>query len=160
MIARALIEGLLYSVVLGIYITVSQLFNARLWLTDYPKAIQEKVPSQSKKEKSLKIIIGIPFLLFMLGYPVYSTVLLKEALTGEYMFLKGFLNTFIISFSFVIFDLVILDWLIFCRINPGFLVIPGSEGMNEYKDYRFHLRGLVVGGLLCVLLSLITTVVL
>ena len=113
MITSALIEGLLYSVVLATYITVSQLFNARLWLTDYPKAIQENVPPQSRKEKLIKIIIGIPFLLFMLGYPVYSTMSLKKALVGEYSLFKGFLNTFIISFSFVIFDLLILDWLIF-----------------------------------------------
>ncbi len=38
-----------------------------------------------------------------------------------------------------------MDWLIFCTITPKFLIIPGSEGAKEYKDYAFHLRGIFIG---------------
>lgn len=35
-------------------------------------------------------------------------------------------------------DLLILDWLIFVTIQPDFIVIPGTEGLAGYKDYWFH----------------------
>jgi hypothetical protein len=37
-------------------------------------------------------------------------------------------------------DLIVFDWLVFCTIQPRFAVLPGTEGMPEYRDYRFHLE--------------------
>jgi hypothetical protein len=57
-------------------------------------------------------------------------------------------------FVFNLFDLLVLDWLFFCTIQPRAMLLPGTEGMAGYRDYRFHfigfLRGLgfcLVGGL-------------
>ena len=62
-------------------------------------------------------------------------------------------------------DLVILDWLIFVTIQPSFIVIPGTEGMAGYKDYWFHFEvsflgltqwvSVLVGGLVLAGLSMI-----
>lgn len=41
-----------------------------------------------------------------------------------------------------------MDWLIFCTITPRFLVIPDTEGNPGYKNYKFHLNGLVGKGLI------------
>lgn len=158
MIGNAILEGLVYSVVLGAIVTISQLFNARLWINDYPKAIQNIVPKRTKKEIIEKLSIGIPFILIMFGYPIYSTIVLKETMSTDYTFMAGFLNTFIICSTFNVFDLVVLDWLIFCYINPKYLVLEGTEGLKEYKDYGFHLRAAFKGFLFTVIISGITAV--
>ncbi|SCC37367.1 Uncharacterized protein BC05F1_03095 [Bacillus wiedmannii] len=46
---------------------------------------------------------------------------------------------------FNLVDLFIIDWLIFCWITPEFVVIPSTEGMKGYKNYKFHLRGAIIG---------------
>jgi hypothetical protein len=63
---------------------------------------------------------------------------------------------------FNIFDLLVLDWFFFCTVQPRLMVLPGTEGMPGYRDYRFHfigfLKGLVfcaVGGLIIALLWLV-----
>jgi len=48
-----------------------------------------------------------------------------------------------------------LDWLLFCTITPGFVVIPGSEGMEEYKDYWFHFRGFLKGTIFSIAAGLV-----
>ena len=49
---------------------------------------------------------------------------------------------------FFLFDLFVLDILIFCTWTPRFLVIPGTEGMPGYKDWRMHVRAHMTTGLL------------
>ncbi len=36
----------------------------------------------------------------------------------------------------------------FCTWTPGFPVIPGTEGMAGYKDWRMHVKGHMTTGLL------------
>ena len=43
------------------------------------------------------------------------------------------------------FDLIVLDWLFFCTIQPRQMVLPGTEGMPGYRDYRFHFIGFLKG---------------
>ncbi|MDH3734751.1 MAG: hypothetical protein OEU54_14585 [Gemmatimonadota bacterium] len=46
---------------------------------------------------------------------------------------------------FNLVDLLILDWLILVRIQPGFVVLPGTEGLAGYDDYRFHGHAFLIG---------------
>ncbi len=55
---------------------------------------------------------------------------------------------------FNLFDLVVLDWLVFMRLRPLRVVIPGTEGMAGNDDFRFHLRGFLKGTLGISVLSL------
>jgi hypothetical protein len=72
----------------------------------------------------------------------------------------AFLNAFALIFSGWFFDLTILDWLLFVKVTPSFVVLPGTEGMAGYDDYGFHLREhmralpfLAVGALVIALLT-------
>jgi len=76
--------------------------------------------------------------------------------------LPAFAFSGITLFVFNIFDLIILDWLFFCTVQPRSMVLPGTEGMAGYRDYRFHfigfLKGLgfsAVGGLLIAVLWMV-----
>jgi hypothetical protein len=61
----------------------------------------------------------------------------------------GFWSAFVFSgitlLVFNLFDLIILDWLFFCTIQPRAMVLPGTEGMVAYRDYRFHFIGFLKG---------------
>jgi len=46
---------------------------------------------------------------------------------------------------FNVFDLLVLDWLLFCTIQPRFMALPGTEGMAAYGDYGFHAVGFLKG---------------
>ena len=40
-------------------------------------------------------------------------------------------------------------------ITPRFVVIPGTEGMEAYKDYAYHFRASMVGTILSVAAGLV-----
>ena len=40
-------------------------------------------------------------------------------------------------------DAIVLDCLWFCHCKK--VIIPGTEGMKEYKDYLFHIKGSLKG---------------
>jgi hypothetical protein len=60
-------------------------------------------------------------------------------------FLPALLFSGIVLLVFNTFDLIILDWLIFCTIRPRAMVLPGTEGLTGYRDYRFHFIGFLKG---------------
>jgi hypothetical protein len=46
---------------------------------------------------------------------------------------------------FNVVDLAVLDWLVFARLRPRFLVLPGTEGLPGYGDYGFYFKGFLTG---------------
>jgi hypothetical protein len=119
--------------------------NPRIFLHDYPAKIQERVPQKTKVEKRLTYVFGIPFMLLLLLGTFFSTLSLKRQENVQFWAL--WMNAAGVVFIFNLVDWLILDWLIFCTLTPRFMVIPGSEGMAEYKDYGFHFRGFMHGTL-------------
>jgi len=67
------------------------------------------------------------------------------------------IHTFGVAFSFNLVDWIILDWLLFCTIQPKFMIIPGSEGMPGYKNYFIHFRGFLIGSVISLFGALIIT---
>ncbi len=53
--------------------------------------------------------------------------------------------------TFNVYDLVVLDWLVFVCWRPAAIVLPGTEGRPDYGDLRFHVDALVKGIALCLL---------
>ena len=157
MLTGWLLEGLIYALVLGFMMTVSQLIHARIWLSDYPKSIQDAVPPLSQREKMAKRLLGIPFMFVMVGYPIFSSFILRAAMGGAYNLWIGFAHMLVIFNTFNLFDLLVLDWLIFCFITPKYIVIDGTKGLAAYKDYGFHAKGALKGfGMSIVFAALVT----
>ncbi len=116
--------------------------------------MRRKVPTQTKREKVAGGVVGLPWLLFVLGAPVLSTYSLKASLGAEIPFLIAFLNPLVLWQLFNLSEGLILDWLIVSRITPGFVIIPGSAAA-DYRDMSHHYRGHVRAGFAMVFLSLI-----
>ena len=143
MIAEHLIKhGLFYSLmVTGSLFLMMVTLSPRVWgYSDYSQEIKNKVPPQTTKEKRQALIIAVPWLIFVLGFPIYSTMLLKSKLSNEIPIFTAFLNLFLMYLLVTIGDLVILDWLIISKITPGFVIIPGTE-KEDYKDLSHHYKG-------------------
>jgi hypothetical protein len=60
-------------------------------------------------------------------------------------FLTALVFSAAVLLVFNIYDLLILDWLLFCTIQPRAMILPGTEGMAGYRDYRFHFTGFLKG---------------
>jgi hypothetical protein len=146
--------GLVLSVALSAVIVGTLYANPRLLLRSYPPAIKRRAGAQTASERKKTAIVGVFFLLLLIGIPAVSTRMLERAQGGDIAFSDAFLNAFGIMTFFNAVDWLVIDWLLFCALTPKFLVIEGTEGMAEYKDYRFHFRGFVVGTALAAAASL------
>jgi hypothetical protein len=137
------VDGAVLSLFVSLWILFALWINPRIFLHDYPAKIQEMVPPKTKTERQLTYVFGVPLMLMLLLGPFLSTLSLKTY--GEAQYWAFWLNAAGVLWVFNIVDWLILDWLIFCTLTPRFIIIPGSEGMAEYKDYSFHFRGFLKG---------------
>ena len=120
-----------------------------------PKIIQrvEELPqykdSIKQKEKShiTKKIFGLFFFVFILSFIAYES--------GCKDFQSVFVHVFTLFFVVNMYDLIVLDWGIFCHSQK--LRIPGTEDMDkEYKDYLFHVKGACIGMILGLIVALLS----
>jgi hypothetical protein len=141
-ISHVLAHGLLYAGIVTGYLFVMMIATSpRVWgYTDYPQTIKDKVAPQTKPEKLLARIVALPWFIFVVGFPIFSTYALKSKLGHEISFWVAFLNLLVLFLLATVGDLVILDWLIISRITPKFVVIPGTV-REDYKDFSHHYKG-------------------
>lgn len=138
---RLLADGLWIAGLFSVFVVGTLRLDRTWWLGDYPPDIREAVGEPSprvslvwSKILGLLALAGLIFLFFRSasGY-------LDEATNPTYL---GVLLHCVLLFQFVnLWDVVVLDWLLFVTIQPKWIVFPGTEGMAGYKDYGFHFRG-------------------
>jgi hypothetical protein len=152
---RILRDGTIFSLAGSLYLLALLWHNPRLVLNegDYPPDVLAAAPPKTDDEQRQAIVWGIPFLLWSFAFPLASARSLKRDLGGQVSFRELFLHVFGVLNVFNLTDLIVLDWLVFCTLTPGFLVIPGTEGLAGYKDYGFHLKGHMARGLPLLVLS-------
>jgi hypothetical protein len=152
---RILIDGTILSLLMSVIVFGSLIYNPRLWLQDYPAEIRAKVPPLTPTEKRGQRLLMIPFLLVMLGIPLYSTYLLRMENGGTISFLSAYLNIFFVLNFFNLFDAVVIDALVLAGLQPKFVTLPGTEGMEHlYRDWGMHLKNYLKGIVVVAALSL------
>jgi hypothetical protein len=162
---RVPIDGTVMNVLLSIVVYGSLYLNPFMWIGDYPPDIQAAVGPVTVPAGQ-RLSTGILLLLIVTGVPLWSSAKLRRKNRGRLSFAPAFVHNALLALYFAVWDLLILDWLIFVTIQPGFIVIPGTEGLAGYKDYWFHLKvsflgwtqwiailaaGLILGGLVAIL---------
>ena len=161
---RILVDGSIMNVLLTVVVYGSIYVNPLFWISDYPPDIQAAVDLVDIPIAQ-KLIAGVLFSCIVVGVPLYSNAKLRRQNDGQLSFLAAFVNSALIFFYFALWDLLVLDWLIFVTIQPDFIVIPGTEGLAGYGDYWFHFQvsflgwiqwiSILVGGLVMASLSMI-----
>jgi hypothetical protein len=150
----ALVYGLVLSLILTVLVVVSGFIALDMFVGDYPPDVKQRYGPMSPRAARLRPYVAALLFTAVLVIPMLGLFALQADL--EYVpFLPALVFSIINLLVFNLFDLIILDWLLFCTIQPRAMVLPGTEGMAGYRDYRFHfigfLKGLgfsAVGGLL------------
>jgi len=133
--------------------------SPRIWgYQDSPERVKAKVHPQTRRERTIAGLVGIPFFLIAICFPIYSVLTLKNQFGGEISFIEAFFHLLVLFMSINIGDLVILDWYIISKITPSFVIIPGSE-VEDYKDFSHHYKGHVWGTIATAILCVIVAVV-
>jgi hypothetical protein len=145
LILNALQFGLLLSLLLSLIMWVSFQISPDMWVGDYPPDIREEYGEMSQKAKRYRPLIGVLFFGAVIGVVALSFGSLEHKSPTEPGFLEYLYTGLIVLLVFNAYDLLIIDWLIFNKIQPKRIILPGTEGMAGYQDYRFHARGFLVG---------------
>jgi hypothetical protein len=144
--------GTIYSFILGLSFLMLARINPEMWLNDYPPDIKDKYGTMSENANRQRKMYGIPVMVFMIGFPFF--IITQLAQTASLTYWQVFGSLFFTFTFFNLFDLVVMDWLIFCTIQPPLFVLPGTEGMAGYRDYGFHLRASLKGQIVLTVVSL------
>ncbi len=160
LLSFSLVHGLIFGGGITGYLFLLMITTSpRIWgYQDYPERIKEKVPPQTRRERTLAGLYGVPFILFGLAFPVYSILTLKAQMGGSISFNDAFVHLLVLMAFTTFGDLVLLDWLIISKITPDFVVISGSV-VEDYKDFSHHYRGHLRAAIIMVILSAIIAMV-
>lgn len=140
--SQAIVDGFIWSLLWVAVIALILWKVPQQLVHDYPKEIQAVVVLPPVNKKIYKWII-VPALIILVGYLFFSVITTYGA--AEVAFWMPMLHVFVMCIVWNSVDLLIMDWLIFCTIQPKFMILPGSEGHPAYKDYYFHFRGFLIG---------------
>ncbi len=164
-LSKILFDGGLFAIIGSIFVLGMMRINPRLFLNkgDMPPDILAAVPPKTDQEKRLALILGVPFLIAIVAVPFVSTLQFRQQTGNAVSLLYLIVHSFAIVMIFNLFDLFILDFLLFCTITPKFMVVPGTEGLAGYKDYGFHIRqharSVIYMALLALLIAVIVSLV-
>ncbi len=144
----ALIYGIGLSLALTTIMAVSGMIAPDMWVSKYPPDIQQRYGPMSVRAARLRPYVAVLVFAAALLVPLLGLFALRlEA--GEVTFKLAFAYSSVTLLVFNTFDLVILDWLLFCTVQPRLMVLPGTQGMAGYRDYRFHFIGFLKGLIFC-----------
>ncbi len=151
-----LIQCVICCLLFTILILPAQYKDPLKMIMSYPPEIirrVEELPQYKgaikKREKShiSKKIIGLLFFVIVLSGIAY--------VSGCRNFISTFLHVFILFLFVNVYDLIVLDWGIFCHSKR--LRIPGTEDMDkEYRNRWFHLKGAGIGTVLGLIVAVLS----
>ncbi len=156
LIQHGFLYGLLLSVLVSVLLLGGIRLNVEIMLNDYPSDVKKVYGAErNPKTRGQRRIFSLLLLAVLFGVIGYSLVDFAHSTSEKLTFLPLFVLIFVVVFTFNLWDLLFLDWLI-VMIQPKFIVLPGTEGMAGYKDYFFHFKGFLIG----IVFSLVSALVL
>lgn len=132
---------IVYCFIATLYLLLTLVFQPRIWLHRMPNSVKDSVARQSLQEKRKLLLLGVPWLLFVVSYPiVFST---QFDLTA----FQAAKTAATFWFSFILIDTLIVDLVLLCKLQPQLLLIQGTLA-QDYDDFIHHIKEGVRGGLL------------
>lgn len=140
-----LTEGIILSILFSLGIFIPLYRNPVGQIMSYPKKIREKVESLPQYKDCIKQKEKKHLLIKILSIFIFALVLYIIAyMSNTRTFNQVFRHVFIIFFIVNIYDLIIMDLLIFRNVKK--FRIPGTEDMDkEYKECGHHIMGFFCG---------------
>ena len=144
-INTAIIHGFVWSVVWMIIVSVSVRKFPWTIAHDYPKDVVQcaDIPPPDKKQKRQSIVFFVCSFLVIIGTAVLSVLYTYGA--KNVSFITVFFHLWIMSMTWNVVDLTIVDWLMICVLTSKLFIFPGTENCVGNKDYLFHFIGFLKG---------------
>lgn len=121
----------------------------RLFLRRYPAHLRAVVEPLSKRERLLGLLVGLPLLALLIGFPAWTAAGVDQRHDGNASFPDLFLAAFFTWTAFNLFDWLVLDELLIGLCRPRWLVLKGAEHIPITFSHREHafafLKGTVGG---------------
>lgn len=153
------IECIVLCIMFTLIILPVQYKDPLVMIMSYPPNIIKRVEQlpqyagyikEREKKHISKKIFGVFFFAVILAIVAYFS--------GCREFIDTFFHVFMLFFVVNIYDMLVLDWGIFCHSKK--LRIPGTEDMDkDYKDYLFHARGAMKGTVIGIIVGILSGVI-
>jgi len=143
-VSHALEFGVVLSAVLFVTLLLILRANPEIMLKDYPPDIQAKWGPLTDL-RSVRIFVAMLLLILSGAVVAESIKSFPGAAAVHLTFATMFVHFLVMFGTFNLLDWLVLDWLIIVRGQPSFIVLPGTEGMPSYRNYRFHFQGFLIG---------------
>jgi len=152
------IWGLVFGLAFCAFTLILGRINAAMLVNDYPPDIRAQYGPMSPETRKQANNATLP-LLTTLGLILILGLGQLRSQTGGLTFLNTFLVSTTIFQVWNLLDLVLLDWFILLTIRPQFMILPGTEGLAGYHNYRFHFQKFLNGIVFTLILSGIVTLI-
>jgi len=128
-IIQAVLDGIAIAAIFNGTVAVLVLINPRFFFDSYPKAIQKATPEpMAKQEKKINGILTVVIVGICLAYSIAS--LLHTGIIGFWnVFWMRYIQWSILNLG----DFFLLDCLLFHGKYKDKIVIPGTEGHEDYE---------------------------
>ncbi|MDU3137581.1 MAG: hypothetical protein E6704_08355 [Anaerococcus prevotii] len=138
-ITRAILDGIAMAAIFNGAVATFVLINLRIFFDSYPKEIQNSAPEKmTKEEKRINLLLTIIISGIVFIYGVTS--LLHTGIRGlRYLFWMSYIQWIILNFG----DFLLLDVLLFQGKYKDKIVIPGTEGHEDY-EFRNWMKHLAI----------------
>lgn len=145
LLTHSLGYGAILSIVMVGFILLTLYIDPMMWLDDAPEDLKQAVGPMSPATHRRRTLLAIPLFAFIIGLLAHSLVRLAQLSGGALTFGEVWLSTFLIVQIFNVVDLVLVDWLLLCKLQPSFAMPAGAAGLPGTRDYGFHFRGFLKG---------------
>lgn len=135
-------SALFCGVVLG-----SLKIEPHIWYTDYPPAVQKRAGAQTLRGKRWKQVMIAPMLVLFILPPVLSNLRLKRHNGNILSFPAAAIHAYCICTVVNLVDTALLDYVLFTRIQPDFVMLPGTEDMDfrDLAPVKEHMKNFAKG---------------
>ena len=151
-----LVWGSIFGVVFSVAMLIIGRINAEMILNDYPPDIRTKHGPMSDSTRKQTNKVTLP-LLATLGLVLALGLGQLRNVTGELTFVETLIVSTVIFQVWNLLDLILLDWFLLMTLKPKFMILPGTEGMAGYSDYKFHFHKFLNGIVFTFILALLVT---
>jgi hypothetical protein len=158
LLLHGLLYGLLLSAGLCLLFLGAARWNPEIMMRGYPPDIKLAYGPLRPDTHRQRWLLMIPMTLWIVGVLAAALSQLPNITGQPLTFWQVFFTSLIVLLTFNLIDLLVLDWLIFVKLQPKFVILPGTAGAAGYRDYGFHFHGFLKGTFGIVIFSLLFAV--
>lgn len=152
------IECIVFSILFSLMILIPLYKNPINQIMSYPPEIRKRVENLPQYKDSIKIKEKRHLSIKVISIFIFALILCVVAyLSGATTVEAIFKHVFILFFFVNIYDLFVMDLLIFRNVKK--FRIPGTEDMEkEYKNPNHHIKGAAIGTIIGLIVATLSAV--